>query len=83
MIHGLFLFNHSGYFYSASSGSVIRAWPGRHFQPGSKSEYLNVLFAGSGYEPSIICLLVKKLVVACVSGLLGANISIGSRQPCI
>jgi len=28
----------------------IRAWPGRHFQPGSKSEYLDVLFARSRYE---------------------------------
>jgi len=32
---------------------------GRHFLPGSKSEYLDVLFAESEYEPSVICLLVK------------------------
>jgi len=37
----------------------ITAWPGRHFQPGGKSEYLDVLFAGSGYEPSVICLHVQ------------------------
>jgi len=55
------------------------AWPGRHFQHGSKSENLDVLFAGSGYEASIICLHVK--TIACVPGLLGADISVGNRQP--
>jgi len=29
---------------------ICMAWPGRHFQPDSKSEYLDVLFAGTGYE---------------------------------
>ena len=60
---------------------LIRELPGRHFTPGSKSEYLDVIFARSEYEPSIICLHIKKLVTACVPGLLGANISIGSGQP--
>jgi len=38
---------------------MCRIWPGRHFLPGSKSEYLDVLFAGSKYEPSIISLHVQ------------------------
>jgi len=42
---------------------------------------LDVLFPGSEYESSIICLHVKKLVTACVPGLLGADISIGSHRP--
>jgi len=33
--------------------------PGRHFLPGTKFEYLDVLFAGSGYELSTICSHVK------------------------
>ena len=36
-----------------------REWPGRRFQPRSKSEYLDVLFAGRRNEPSIICLHVQ------------------------
>ena len=36
-----------------------RAWPGRHFQLSSKFKYLDVLFTGSEYKPSVICLLVK------------------------
>ena len=38
---------------------IFRELPGRHFLPGTKSEYLDVLFAGSEYEPNIICLHVK------------------------
>jgi len=59
-----------------------REWLGRHFQPGSKSEYLDVLYAGSGYEPIIICLHdVNKIVMAGLPGLLGADISMDSCQP--
>jgi len=39
--------------------AMTKAWPGRHFQPGSKSEYLDVLLARSEYETSVICLHVK------------------------
>ena len=35
--------------YSLIPDNIIRAWPGRHFQPSSKSEYLDVvLFATFG-----------------------------------
>ena len=40
---------------------------------------MDVLIAGSEYEQSIIT--YKKLVTACVIGLVGADISISSRQP--
>jgi len=56
-----------------------REWPGRHFLPGSKSEYVDVPFAGSEYETGIVCLHVKKLVMAWVPGLLGAHIFLGSH----
>jgi len=42
-------------------------------------EYLDVLFAVSGYEPSIICLHAK--IIACVRVLFRADISVGNRQP--
>ena len=32
-----------------------RAQPGGHFPPSTSSECVDVLFAGSGYEPSTIC----------------------------
>ena len=47
-----------------------REGPGRHFLPGSKSNYLDVLYL-------FTC---KQLVMACVPGLLSADILY--RQPC-
>ena len=40
---------------TSESADLNRAQPGGHFSPSTGSEYLDVLFAGSGYEPSTIC----------------------------
>jgi len=45
----------------AHKSNDCRDRPGRHFLTSTKSEYLDVPFAGSGYEPSTICLDIKKL----------------------
>ena len=38
-----------------NNGFSSRAQPDGHFPPSTGSEYLDVLFAGSRYEPSTIC----------------------------
>ena len=51
----------------------IWEWSSRHFLPNSKSEYLDVLFAGSEYEPSIILYRRKKISYGKCAWIIGCR----------